>query len=289
MTGGGFDFKDILRLDAGWLAGRILDVRSRADFLAGRLKGAVSHPLDLSCPADQVPSILLPPRHEPLLVIGGPGQACRELARDLASRGRIGVTALVLGPEELAVLPQEMVATGPDNGHLWAPPAWLARHLDLLPPPAKGPVLDLGCGSGRAAVHLAELGYRVTGLDRQPEALALGRRLAATRGVACRFEAMDLRDPGAVPAGRWAVVLAFRFLQRNLLDRCRVLLEPGGVALVRTFRDVPGYTGPPQRRHRLARGELLRIFPRGRFKILAHEEGFDPDGRPAAGIVARRV
>jgi hypothetical protein len=65
-------------------------------------------------------------------------------------------------------------------------------------------------------------------------------------------------------------------------------LRPGGVAVVRTFRHAPGWTGPPRRRHRLERGELLRIFDRGRFDVLAHAEDFDGDGRPAAGIVARR-
>ena len=58
--------------------------------------------------------------------------------------------------------------------------------------------------------------------------------------------------------------------------------------MVRTFRDAPGYEGHPRPRHRLARGELLQYFATGVFEILAHEEGHDPDGRPAAGIVARK-
>jgi SAM-dependent methyltransferase len=162
-------------------------------------------------------------------------------------------------------------------------------HEDLLPPAAAGPVLDLGCGSGRAAVWLAERGYRVTGIDWQPEALELGRELAASRGVHCTFTAGDLRDPETVMAGPWAVVLNFRYLERPLLAQVPSLLIPGGVCLLRTFRDAPGYAGHPHRRHRLERGELLKCFPAGQFSILAHEEGFDPDGRPAAGVAARRI
>jgi hypothetical protein len=63
---------------------------------------------------------------------------------------------------------------------------------------------------------------------------------------------------------------------------------PGGVAMVRTFREAPGYAGHPRPRHRLRPWELTRLFPRGQWEILAHDQGFDPDGRPAAGVVARR-
>jgi SAM-dependent methyltransferase len=149
-------------------------------------------------------------------------------------------------------------------------------------------VLDLACGSGRAAVWLAEKGYRVTGIDWQAEALALGGRLAANRKVACRFLAADLRDPEALPPGPWALVLNFRYRQTDLLEKIPGLLQPGGVALVRTFRSAPGYGGHPAPRYRLGPGELLNYFPAGKCEILAHEESHDPDGRPAAGIVARR-
>lgn len=199
------------------------------------------------------------------------------------------MTAVEVTQEILANLPEGMLATGPGRGHLWSPPPWLERHLDLLPPSALGPVVDLGCGSGRAAVYLAERGYRVTGLDWQPEALEMGGQLAQSRGVSCDFLQVDLRNTAEVPAGPWSVILNFRYLQRDLLGRFHSLLKPGGMALVSTFREAAGYTGHPQPRHRLARGELLQYFPRGLFEVLAHEVGFDPDGRPSEGIVARRL
>ena len=280
--------KGLLELDSGWRAGLILDVRPLESFHRGHLSGAVSHPLGHSCQSDDVPSIILPPRHEPLLVVGEASQQFLELAKQLEGRGRVGVTGLAIDDQDLQSLPVEMIATGSSQKHLWSAPPWLVDHLDLLPPPAAGPVLDLACGSGRAAVFLAEKGYRVTGLDWQREALEMGRWLARSRQVECDFLPADLRDLQAVPSGPWSIILNFRYLQRDLLNLCHGLLLPGGMALVRTFRDAPGYEGHPHPRHRLGAGELLGLFPRGKFQVIAHESGFDADGRPAAGIVARR-
>jgi len=37
---------------------------------------------------------------------------------------------------------------------------------------ADGPILDLGCGTGRVALHLARRGYSVVGLDLEPQLIA---------------------------------------------------------------------------------------------------------------------
>jgi len=280
----------------GWKAGNILDVRSLQAFRAGHLAGSAHQPLEGTDPnwtgaqslEKELPSIFLPPRHEPLVIIGTRQAEIDLLAAHLAARDRGSVTPLVLSAQVADGLPGELKETGPSAHCLWKPPFWLARYEDLLPPPAAGPVLDLACGSGRAAVWLAERGYRVTGIDWQEEALELGRRLASSRQVSCRFLVGDLRSPGVVPHGRWAAVLNFRFRQPDLLAGIPGLLQPAGVALVRTFRSAPGYAGHPHRRYRLEPNELLRYFPAGSCEILAHEESHDPDGRPAAGIVARK-
>ena len=232
--------------------------------------------------------MVLPPRHVPLLVIGNADQELAPLAKELASRGRAGVSKLVLSQEILDQLPRALIEVGLNRRHLWQPPEWLQAHLGLLPPPAMGPVLDLGCGSGRAAVWLAEWGYQVTGVDWQPEALDMGRQLAATREVPIQFVEADLRNLENVPAGPWAIILNFRFLQREFFEHFSRWLMPGGLVLMRTFRSAPGYEGHPQPRHRLKPAELAGSFPAGQFEVLVHEESFDPDGRPAAGIVARR-
>jgi len=289
-------FLSTLRSAPGWSAGNVLDVRPREAFRAAHLASAASHPLEEVGDSwaepglleRDLPSIFLPPRHEPLLVIGTRQAEIDHLVAHLAGRDRATVTGLALSPEVAVGLPDDLREIGWTSHCLWKPPLWLARYADLLPPPAAGPVLDLACGSGRAVVWLAERGYRVTGIDWQKEALALGDRLAVNRQVSCRFLTGDLRDSKVVPVGPWSVVLNFRFRQPELLARIPTLLQPGGVALVRTFRTAPGYVGHPSSRHRLDPHELLRYFPVGICEILAHEESHDPDGRPAAGVVARR-
>ncbi|GBP98758.1 methyltransferase domain-containing protein [Streptomyces spongiicola] len=57
-----------------------------------------------------------------------------------------------------------------------------------------GAVLDAGCGTGEDALHLADRGYAVTGLDLSPEAIALAREKARARGLDAVFEVADALD-----------------------------------------------------------------------------------------------
>ena len=283
-----------------WPLGNILDLRPTARFRAGHWRGAVSLPLEESAdwPGPDglqgayldaaLPSIFLPSRHQPLVVVASASATARAVCELLARRGRSGLLPLASAAGTEADLPASLSARGASSGHLWQPPPFLRRHLQLLPPPPLGGVLDLACGSGRAAVWLARRGYRVTAVDWQAEALALGERLADNSAVQCHFLRADLRDLARLPAGRWAIVLVLRYLQRDLFARLGNLLLPGGVALIRTFRHVDGYRGSPRPRFRLGRAELPRYFPPDRFTSLVHEENFTADGRPAAGIIVRR-
>lgn len=50
-----------------------------------------------------------------------------------------------------------------------------------------GPALDLGCGTGRWSVELAQRGWDVTGIDLIPKAVLGARRRAEKAGVDARF------------------------------------------------------------------------------------------------------
>ncbi len=57
-----------------------------------------------------------------------------------------------------------------------------------------GDVLDVGCGTGENALHLASLGRRVVGIDAAPTAVARAREKAAERGLPAAFLVADALD-----------------------------------------------------------------------------------------------
>lgn len=108
-----------------------------------------------------------------------------------------------------------------------------------------GPVLELGCGSGRIAVALAADGHAVVGLDRSPAMLARAAARARTVGVDARFVGGDLGDFRL--ADRFALVIVpfNTFLmvrpddRRALLARIREHLGPGGQLALDVFQPDP--------------------------------------------------
>ena len=67
---------------------------------------------------------------------------------------------------------------------------FVARALDLKPGAS---VLDLCCGQGRHSVQLAKLGFRVTGLDLNPDYVELAQKAAKAANVSIETVAADMR------------------------------------------------------------------------------------------------
>ena len=59
-----------------------------------------------------------------------------------------------------------------------------------------GPVLDLGCGTGRVALDLAMRGHDVTGLDADPALVRAFEARARHAGLAARAHTLDVRSFG---------------------------------------------------------------------------------------------
>jgi SAM-dependent methyltransferase len=107
---------------------------------------------------------------------------------------------------------------------------------------AGGPILELGCGTGRVALHLARRGHEVTGLDFEPALVAALNDRADADGLPAHAE---LRDAVDFSLGRsFALVVApMLFIQllegpaarRSCLRSIAGHLQRGGVAAIAVF------------------------------------------------------
>jgi SAM-dependent methyltransferase len=129
-----------------------------------------------------------------------------------------------------------------NHGHVWSgrPNAALVDAIADLTP---GTALDLGCGEGGDVLHLARLGWQVTGVDVSDTAIARAAEHAAEAGVTAQFERHDLGE--TFPAGSFDLVSAaflhsFAFLDRiDVLRRAADAVAPGGSLLVLGHHTVP--------------------------------------------------
>jgi SAM-dependent methyltransferase len=127
-----------------------------------------------------------------------------------------------------------------------------------------GPVLDLGCGTGRLMVPLLRDGHVVVGVDHAAPMLSRARERVARLGPAARRRALlirgDLRTIAFAPRFAFAVV-AFHGIQHLVDDadlaaffgRARAALIPGGWLAFDVFAPAPDLlararAGTPERR-----------------------------------------
>jgi SAM-dependent methyltransferase len=125
-----------------------------------------------------------------------------------------------------------------------------AGYLDDLPlieayaQRAGSPLLELGCGTGRLLIPLAECGYRVTGVDLSPEMLRIARAKAEAAGVADHVKLIEGDFAGAPLDETYhlAFVVMNSFLHLNTLERqlCALRhwyahLTPGGLLVIDVF------------------------------------------------------
>ncbi|MFH8800890.1 class I SAM-dependent methyltransferase [Streptomyces sp. NPDC017936] len=127
----------------------------------------------------------------------------------------------------------------------------LADHIG----PGRGrPALDIGTGDGALARRLHQLGYRTTGIDFAPSAVAAARATPLSgHGAGPVLRLMDFvtDDLSALPDPAYAVVtcrLVYRWSEDKpaFLDRVRQVLAPGGTFWVVTEVAGRRETGDPR-------------------------------------------
>lgn len=151
-----------------------------------------------------------------------------------------------------------------------------SRWLQSLPDEwcnGGGPAVDLGCGYGRNALHLARRGFSVLALDLSPSAISeLGRR-AAGEGLDVTAVCCDIRDYPLPPSRLIVAVTVLSLLDpgdlRPVAERMASALLPGGMLLLEDFtRRDPGSRGRPGAsefagviEHYFAPGDVPSLFP----------------------------
>jgi SAM-dependent methyltransferase len=150
------------------------------------------------------------------------------------------------------------------------PSPWVQRWSHLVP--AGGAVLDVACGRGRHLRWFAARGHPVTGVDRDPEALA------SLKGTGELVTADIENGPWPFAGRTFAAVVVTNYLWRSLYPALEAAVAPGGVLIHETFAQGNETVGKPARPDfLLAPGELLRAYPG--LRVVAYEDGFlkDPD------------
>lgn len=143
--------------------------------------------------------------------------------------------------------------------------------------PAGGPVLDLACGKGRNARLFAARGHPVEAVDRDPAVLSW---LSGLTNVTARCADLE-QGPWPYEGRCFAGVVVTRYLWRPLFPYLIAAVAPGGVLIYETFAAGNERHGRPCNPDFLLRpGELLEVV-RGRLRVMAYEDLFESDPRPA--------
>jgi len=159
-----------------------------------------------------------------------------------------------------------------------------------------GAVLDVGCGTGENALHVAALGLPVLGVDVAETAIAIARAKAADRGLDAEFTVADAFALERLGRRFDTVLDCGLFHTFDAGERPRYVAslayvtEPGGTLYVLCFRPGPD-TGP----HPVSRQALSAAFaPSSGWSVAAIEPDrlqtrFHDAGAPAWLATVRRA
>jgi len=133
--------------------------------------------------------------------------------------------------------------------------------------------LDVACGSGRNLRHLATVGMRVTGVDRDADALE------PLRGMGEIILADIEAGPWPLAGRQFDLVLVTNYLWRPLLPAIMAAVATGGWLIYETFADGQQSIGRPARPDFLLQpGELLAACQG--LRVVAFEDGFEAGVNP---------
>lgn len=152
------------------------------------------------------------------------------------------------GPRRSAVLAAYRPERPGTRVHVWG--RWTTAPFESVEAlvPARGDVLDLGCGVGLVSVDLALTGpgRRVVAVDVDPSKTEVARRAVQRAGVGDQVRVEDVPLGWSPPTGAFDAVVVVDVLYLlgrdaaiDLLDRLVDALRPGGVLVVKEMAPSP--------------------------------------------------
>ena len=112
---------------------------------------------------------------------------------------------------------------------------WERSVISFFPPGAR--ILDIGCGLGREAFALSDLGYNVVGIDISNEVITQVKQLSADKGYHISFQGYDGEhlnfDAEAFDVIiMWAQTFGLLYgnkFRKDYLSECKKVLKKGGL------------------------------------------------------------
>lgn len=141
---------------------------------------------------------------------------------------------------------------------------WALANIGFITD-GKGSALDLGCGTGRNAMALAEAGYSISGMDFSSAALDIARRRPGADEIT--FLEGDVTEPLPMADASCGIVtdifVYFHQLgdeqRRRYRQEMRRVLRPEGVLLVSLATDEDGYYGQCPQLKKSEYGSSMRL------------------------------
>ncbi|WP_249292457.1 class I SAM-dependent methyltransferase [Metabacillus flavus] len=169
---------------------------------------------------------------------------------------------------------------------------FFAKHVGQA-----GLILDIGCGDGYGSLKLAQLGYKVKGIDFSEEMIAIAKREAILNGL--EFERGDVMK---LPfendqADALLVINCLEWVQepkQALLELVRVL-KPGGAACIAVLgptagprsNSYPRLNGEPAICNTMMPWEFARLAEENKWKLLDQQSVYkDGVKREMAGSLS---